>query len=180
MPSRFPSSPTRPPQDPSLRTRCSSRPSSVLRPPRTSAARRSTSPSAYTSRLVATTTSQSDLPCSAPLLQPVLRPLPRRDRVLVLLRTAEHAVLPSPGHERLGSLSLNLSRLQASLDFAARVVAPSKEAFDVQLQQHPSLHALWTCYPALRRLPVWDSHPLEMCSLRPHFLAVASSRHGAP
>ncbi len=74
-------------------------------------------------------------------------------------------MLPSPGHERLGSLVVNLSRLQASLDVAARVVASSAEAFDVQLQQHPSLHALWTCYPVLRRLPVRDSHPLAKCSL---------------
>ena len=75
---------------------------------------------------------------------------------------------------------MHLSRLQASLDVAARVVAPSEEAFDVQLQQHPSLHALWTCYPALRRLPGRDSHPLEKCSLNLCSLSVASVRHGAP
>ena len=64
---------------PSLRSRCSSRPSSVLRPPRTPAARRSISPSAYTSHLAVTTAAQTGLPCSALLLARVLRPLPRRD-----------------------------------------------------------------------------------------------------
>ena len=56
-----------------------SRPSSVLRPPRTPAAQRSISPSAYTSRLAVTTAAQTGLSCSAPLLERVLLPVPRRD-----------------------------------------------------------------------------------------------------
>src|SRR5262249_47178813 len=86
-PRAFPLLPRDHRRDPSLPTRYSSCRSQVLRSPRTSAARRSTSPSAYTSDLVATTTAQSDLPCSALLLQRVLRPLPRGDLVLVVLRT---------------------------------------------------------------------------------------------
>src|SRR6185436_1116580 len=83
-------------RDPSLQARCSSHPSQVLRSPRTSAARRSTSPSAYTNHPVATTTAQTDLPCSALLLQRVLRPLPRSDLAHVFLRTEVRAMLPSP------------------------------------------------------------------------------------
>ena len=68
-----------PRRDPSLRPRYSSRPSSVLRSPRTPAAPRSLSPSAYTSRPAATTAAQTGLSCSVLLLVRVLLPLPRRD-----------------------------------------------------------------------------------------------------
>src|SRR5229473_3214435 len=64
---------------PSLRPRSSARSSSVLRPPRTPAARRSTSPSAYTSDLAPTWAVQTGLSCSSPSLDRVLLPLPRRD-----------------------------------------------------------------------------------------------------
>ena len=52
---------------------------SVLRPPRTPAAQRSLSPSAYTSRFAVTTAAQTGLSCSALLLERVLRPIPRGD-----------------------------------------------------------------------------------------------------
>ena len=75
-------------RDPSLRPRCSSRPSPVLRSPRTPAAQRPISPSAYTGRLAATTAAQTGLSCSAPILARVLRPVPRRDPPRFLLRTS--------------------------------------------------------------------------------------------
>ena len=66
-------------RDPSLPSRCSSRGSSLLRSPRTPAAPRSISPSAYTSRVAPTRAAQTGLSCSALLRARVLRPLPRRD-----------------------------------------------------------------------------------------------------
>src|SRR5262249_53668196 len=74
------------PKAPSLRPRSSSRPSTVLRPPRTPAAHRSIWPSAYTTRLAVTAATQTGLSCSALLLQRVLLPVPRRNprRVPVL------------------------------------------------------------------------------------------------
>src|SRR5207249_6355878 len=85
---------------------------------------------------------------------------------------------PSPRHDRFGSRIVNLSRLQASLDVAARGLAPSVEALDTPLEPRNSRHALGVCYSALRRLPRRDLHPLEknggMRALaRPH-------RHDAP
>jgi len=151
-------------RDPSLRMRCSSHPSPVLRSPRTSAARRSTSPLAYMSRFAVTAAAQTDLPRSVLLLPRVLRSIPRGVLPRVALRTSTRQSWPSPGHERLGSPVVNVSRLQASLDVAARVVASSKEAFDIQLQTRSSRSVLWTCYPALRRVPGRDSHPLEKYS----------------
>src|SRR6185295_7833248 len=85
-----------------LRARCSSRPSTVLRPPRTPAAQRSLSPSAYTSHLAATTATQTGLPCSAPLLERVLLPLPRGDPTRVRFRFGARRTWPSPWHARLG------------------------------------------------------------------------------
>src|ERR1700677_2714761 len=76
-----------PPRDPSLPPRCSSRRSTVLRSPRTPAAQRPLSPSAYTGHLAVTTATQRGLSCSALLLERVLLPIPRRDPTRVLLRT---------------------------------------------------------------------------------------------
>ncbi|MEY4544997.1 MAG: hypothetical protein RL685_1192 [Pseudomonadota bacterium] len=75
-------------RDPSLPPRSSSRRSfarlpprsSVLRSPRTPAARHTTSPSAYTCHLALTGAVQTGLSCSALLLVHVLRPIPRRSR----------------------------------------------------------------------------------------------------
>ena len=67
-------------RDPSLPSRCSSRGSSRYYDPLGLPLRtRSTSPSAYTSRLAPTRAAQTGLSCSAPLLAHVLRPIPRRD-----------------------------------------------------------------------------------------------------
>src|ERR1700682_4254778 len=119
-----------PRRDPSLHPRCSSRASSLLWSPRTPAAPRSLSPLAYASRAAATTAAQTGLSCSVPLRARVLRPLPRRVPIRVRLRTGAHQAWPSPRHDRLGSRIVNLTRLQASLDVAARVLAPSVEALD--------------------------------------------------
>jgi len=171
-------------RDLSLRSRCSARPSTVLRSPRTPAPQRSISPSAYTSHLAATTAVETGLPCSALLLQRVLRSIPRRDSMRVFVRTLALRAWPSPWRERLGSRIVSLSRLQASLHVAARVVAPSAEAVDVPLGTRGSLPAPGTCYPALRRLPGRDFHPLEKCSVKPRSAplprALARVRHGAP
>jgi hypothetical protein len=90
------------PRGPSLPPRYSARrsfarlapPSSVLRPPRTPAAQRPTSPLAYTTRLAPTRATQTGLPCSALLLARVLRPYPAGTS----RRASDQAppVLPSP------------------------------------------------------------------------------------
>ncbi len=84
----------------------------------------------------------------------------------------------SPRYDRLDARVVNLTRLQASLDVAARVLAPSVEALDTTLGPRDSHHAPGVCYSALRRLPRRDLHPLEKNDgirtlARPH-------RHDAP
>jgi hypothetical protein len=149
-----------PRRDPSLHPRCSSRVSSLLRSPRTPAAPRSISPVAYTSRAAPTRAAQTGLSCSARLPVRVLRSGPRRDRRRDL-RTETPQTWPSPSHERLGSRVVNLTRLQASRDVAARGLAPSVEACDTPLGPPGSLPMPGVCYSALRRLPRRDLHPLE-------------------
>ena len=113
---------------------------------------------------------QTGLSCSAPLLVRVLRPLPRRDPTLP--PNPERRMLPSPRHDRLGSRIVTLSRLQASLHVAARVLAPrcsalaAWRAFDAPLGREGLPSSPGACYPALRRLPGRDLHPLETCSVR--------------
>ena len=78
---------------------------------------------------------------------------------------------PGLRRDMSGSASriVHLSRLQASLDVAARVLAPFPrasplKAFDGRLRPPGSLPiSPRPCYPALRRLPGRDSHPLEKC-----------------
>jgi hypothetical protein len=67
--------------------------------------------------------------------------------------------------DRLGSRVVTLTRLQASLDVAARVLALSMETFDTPLEPRDSHHALGVCYSALRCLPRRDLHPLEKGSV---------------
>ena len=153
-------------RDPSLPSRCSSRGSSLRRSPRTPAAHDSLSPSAYTSRVAPTRAAQTGLSCSVRLPARVLRPLPRRDRRYVFLRTEASPTWPSPRHDRLGSRVVNLSRLQASLDVAARVLASSEEASDTPLGPPESLPVPGVCYSALRRLPRRDVHPLGTNSMK--------------
>ena len=74
----------------------------------------------------------------------------------VHLRTGAQQTWPSPRHDRLGSRVVNLSRLQASRDVAARVLASSVEAFDTPLGPPGSLPTPGVCYSALRRLPRRD------------------------
>src|SRR5262249_16503661 len=125
------------------------------------AAPRSISPVAYTSRAAPTRAAQTGLSCSVRLPVRVLRSVPRRDFPRVHLRTGTREAWPSPGHERLGSRLVNVTRLQASRDVAAGGLAPSVEAFDTPLGPRESLHASGVCYSALRRLPRRDLHPLE-------------------
>lgn len=165
-------------RDPSLLSRCASRGSSLLRSLRTPAAHDPVSPSAYPNRCAATTAAQTGLSCSAPLPARVLRPLPRRDRRYVHLRTEVSPTSPSPRHDRLGSRVVNLTRLQASRNVAARVLAFSVETFDTPLQPRHSRRALGVCYSALRRLPRRDLHPLEMDSVKPTIICLL--RHDAP
>ena len=108
----------------------------------------------------------------------VLRPLPRRDLAHVRPRTGVRETWPSPRHDRLGSRIVNLSRLQASRDVVARVLASSVEALDTPLGPRGSRHAPGVCYSALRGLPRRDLHPLETDSVKP---ALAGwLRHDAP
>jgi len=175
-------------EGPSLLRRCSSPLSTVLRPSRTPAVHAPLSPWAYSSALAATTAEQPGLPSSALLLAQVLRPVPRRtlSRASVLARE----MLPSPGSERLGFRIVPLSRLQASLHVAARVLAsfPRRraplKAFDGRLRPSGSLPlSPRSRYPAHRRLPGRDSHPLEECreQRRPNVSAFAYvSAHHRP
>ena len=64
---------------------------------------------------------QTDLSCSVLILARVLLPLPRRDQRRDL--DLAPPVLPSLRNDQLGSRIVSLSRLQASLDVAARVLA---------------------------------------------------------
>jgi hypothetical protein len=166
-----------PRRDPSLRPRYAPRASSLLRSPRTPAAPRSLSPMAYTSRAALTRAAQTGLSCFDLLRVRVLRSVPRRAPVHVRLRTGAHRMSSSPRHDRLDARVVNLTRLQASLDVAARELAPSVEALDTPLGPHGSRRTSGVCYSALRRLPRRDSHPLEkndgMCAL------ARSHRHDA-
>jgi hypothetical protein len=162
-----------PRRDPSLRPRCSSRTSALLRSPRTPAAPRSLSSVTYTSRAALTRAAQTGLSCSVLLRVHVLRPLPRRALARVRLRTGAREMSSSPRHDRLDARIVNLTRLQASRHVAARGLAPSVEALDTPLEPRGSHHALGVCYSALRYLPRRDLHPLEqndaMSALaRPH------------
>ena len=164
---------------PSLPSRCSSRRSAVLRPPRTPAAQAAISPSAYTRAPAPTRAAQTGLSCSVPLRARVLRPLPRRDPPHVRPRTGVRRTWPSPRHDRLGSRIVNLSRLQASRDVVARVLAPSVEALDTPLGPHGSRRPPGVCYSALRGLPRRDLHPLERDSGKPALLAgFVTTHHG--
>ena len=69
-----------------------------------------------------TPAAQTGLSCSALLPARVLRPIPRRDPRRAPALASR--MWPSPRHDRLGSRVVSLSRLQASLDVAARVLAP--------------------------------------------------------
>ena len=81
------------------------------------------SPSAYTGAPCPDAAAQTGLSCSAPLLAHVLRPIPRRDH-------PQRSGLPRGGcclrRDMSGSAPglCHLSRLQASLHVAARVLAP--------------------------------------------------------
>src|SRR5260221_5832198 len=167
-----------PRRDPSLRSRCSSRASSLLRSPRTPAAPRSLSPLAYTSRAAPTRAAQTGLSCSVPLRARVLRPLPRRNLAHVHPRTGAREAWPSPRHDRLGSRVVNLSRLQASHHVAARVLALSVETLDTPLGPRDSRPPPGVCYSALRDLPSRDLHPVEMDSVKQTM--TCPLRHDAP
>ena len=147
-------------RDPSLPPCSSSRRSAVLRSPRTPAAHHSISPSAYTRGGTLTGAAQTGLSCSVPLRAHVLRPIPRRD-LRCDLRTVTPQTWPSPRRDRLGSRVVNVTRLQASLEVAARVLASSAEALDTPLEPPTSRSEFGVCYSALRCLPRRDLHPLE-------------------
>jgi hypothetical protein len=150
-----------PRRDPSLPARCSSRGSALLRSPRTPAAPRSISPVAYTSRAAPTRAAQTGLSCSVRLPVRVLRSFPRRAPACVHLRTGARRMSSSPRHDRFDARVVNLTRLQASRDVAARGLAPSVEALDTPLGPPGSRPTPGVCYSALRRLPRRDLHPLE-------------------
>src|SRR5678815_1098152 len=128
--------------------------------------------------LAPTRAAQTGLSCSVRLRTRVLRPLPRRDPTHVRHRTGARRTWPSPRNDRLGSRVVNLSRLQASLDVAARVLASSVEAFDTPLGPPESLPMPGACYSALRRLPRRDLHPLETNSVK--LTLICQPRHDAP
>ena len=89
-------------------------------------------------------------------------PYPAETPVRVRLRTGAHRMSSSPRHDRFDARVVNLTRLQASRDVAARGLAPSVEASDTPLGPRESPRTSGVCYSALRRLPRRDLHPLEM------------------
>src|SRR6266540_5186495 len=128
------------------------------------AAHDATSPSADTRRSALTRAAQSGLSCSSSSLEHVLRPLPRQDSRRVLPRTSAPRAWPSPRYARLGSRIVPLSRRQASLDVAARALAPSVKAFVARLRSRQSLPVPRVCYRTVRLLSGRDLHPLVRCS----------------
>ena len=113
------------------------------------------------------------LSCSASFLRDVLPPIPREAPVRA--PTLPHCAWPSLRHDQLGApnhLSVdNLTRLaRRSLLVAARRFAPCHpaQAFDIPLASERSRAPRGICFPALRRLPGRDSHPLKQCSLNSH------------
>src|ERR1700761_5699531 len=94
-------------------------------------------------------------------------------------------MLPSLRDDQLGSRIVHLTRLQASLHVAARVLASLQalralQAFDVPLGTRRSLVEPGTCYPALRRLPGRASFPLKKRSERSPAPKSLPSHHDAP
>jgi hypothetical protein len=140
---------------------------------------RSFSPSAYRSRAAPTRAGPTGLSCSVPVPVRVLCPVPGRDLPPVPLRTETQETWPSPRHDRLGSRIVNLSRLQASRDVAARGLAPSVEALDTPLGPPGSLPMPGVCYSALRRLPRRTCTRCSRTTGRPR-LAQSSSRRDMP
>jgi len=72
---------------------------------------------------------QTDLSCSEPSRAYVPLPLPRRDSTKGMSGPPGGRVLPSPWHERLGSLFVDLTRLQDSCRVAlrpARLLPPKR------------------------------------------------------
>ena len=162
---------------PSLPPRCSSRGSPVLRSPRTPAAHDSLSPRLIRAALPRPGCADGPLVFRpSPCTRAAPPTPPRPARVHSGLRHAQ--TWPSPRHDRLGSRVVNLTRLQASLDVAARVLAPSVEAFDTPLGPPGSLTDPGVCYSALRRLPRRDLHPLEKNSGMQ--TSLGQHRHDAP
>jgi hypothetical protein len=168
-----------PRRDPSLPARCSSRGSALLRSPRTPAAPRSISPVAYTSRAAPTRAAQTGLSCSARLRVRVLRSVPRRAPLRVRLRTG-HGTWSSPRNDRFDARVVNLTRLQASRDVAARGLAPSEEALDTPLGPPGPLPMPGVCYSALRRLSRQDLHLLGSNDKTAGPRALPSSRRDIP
>jgi hypothetical protein len=103
---------------------------------------------------------------------------PRPPRATAGLGAAEAPAAAAHTHRYQ---AVNLSRLQASLDVAARALAPSVEALDTPLGPHEFPLAPGVCYSALRRLPRRDLHPLERCSKKQNSQrSIAPLRHDAP
>jgi hypothetical protein len=69
---------------------------------------------------------------------------------------------------------VTLTRLQDSLDVAARTLAPSKEAFDTTLCPSGSHPQTVACYRGIRLLPGRDFHPLVQHSF--HNATLVQSR----
>ena len=168
---------------PSLLRRFVSPVSTVLWAPRTPAAQHPTSPSAYTACLALTGATQTGLSCSEPHLSTMPPPLPRIAQQEACLDAAL-LVLPSPRHEKLGAIVVNVTRLQRSLDAAARWIAPPKGALDIPRGPGGSLRQPGICYAALQRLPRRDLHPLVKNSVKivhfPRARAARGLRQDAP
>ena len=169
----FPAMPSRLPaplgmtkvRGPSLPARYVARRSPVLRPPRTPAALQPTSPSAYTTGLCPTQAGQTGLSCSAPTCDArAAARTPERPDGYPGTGPAGHGLRRDMSGSALPIVTL--TRLQRSLHAAARALAPSKEALDTPLSPPTSPRRTGACYPALRRLPGRDSHPLACHSFQ--------------
>jgi len=147
----------------------------TLRPHLTSAARSPISPPAYSDDLAQTWAVQTDLSRCPPNRGRVLLPLPRRDRPRLLLRTSPRPTWPSSPCARLGSRSVLVSRRQASLHVAARVLAfLPLEVSSPRLAPEISSER-WGCATGgSASFPGRDFHPLVGCAFVTHHTAGAT------
>lgn len=121
------------------------------------------------------------LSSSALLLSCLQVPLPRRVFPRLLIRFPPRKTWPSPWHERLGSPIVFLSRLKTSLCSSRQDCSLIvSQASDTPLGTGTSRLRPGVCYPALRRLPGRDLHPLEQYRMRYRYQRKPISLQDAP
>src|SRR5512138_888137 len=165
MPSRLPTTPTRPKQGPFPPPGCPGlhRYYGPLGLPSGSARLRLPP---YTRGLRPTLAAGEGLSCSAPILRGVPPPIPRGAPASV--PEQGRCASPSPRHDRLGApkhLSAdNLTRLKRSPCCGPLLRSLQPRGFRRTARPKGSLPRAGACYRALRRLPGPDFHRLDRCN----------------